>query len=85
MPAVQNVTLLTDEIAEFLATCPSREGFLSYRPSQQVQQRAKELLHKNKDGSITKYEQRELDQYEHAEMLMRLVKARLRSRNASQR
>jgi hypothetical protein len=84
MPAAQSVTLLTGEIADFLATCPSREEFLRFRPSERVQQRARELLQKNKNGSITKHEQWELDQYEHAEMLLRLVKARLRSKNASQ-
>ncbi len=85
MPATQKVTLLTAEIADFLATGPSREKFLSYRPSEQIQQRARVLLQKNKDGSIIKPELWELDQYEHAEMLVQLVKARLRSKKASKR
>jgi hypothetical protein len=83
MPTTQKVTVLTSEIADFLATCPSREQLLNYHPSDQVQRRAQELLEKNKEGNLTKSEQWELDQYEHAEILMRLVKARLRSRKAS--
>jgi hypothetical protein len=80
MAATETVAWLTAEIADFLATCPSREELLRYRPSDQTQQRLRELLQKSKDGSITKNKQWELDQYEHAEMLMSLIKARLRSR-----
>jgi hypothetical protein len=80
MPATERATILTAQIADFLAACPSREELLRYRPSAEVQERARKLLRKNGDGSITKSELWELDQYEHAEMLMRLVKARLRAK-----
>jgi hypothetical protein len=85
MPATEKAVLLTAEIADFLASCPSRAEFLKYHPSEEVQRRARELLRKNAEGSITKFEQRELDQYEYAEMLMRLVKVRLRSKKATGR
>jgi len=75
---------LTEEIADFLATCPSRQQLLRYRPSERVQERARTLLHKLKNGRITADEQRELDQFEYADMLIRLVKARLRTSKASQ-
>jgi hypothetical protein len=74
--------LLASEIADFLASCPSREQFLNYRPSEQTQQRARELLQKNSDGTLTRDERWELDQFAFAEGLIRLVKARLRSRKA---
>ena len=75
--------LLVAEIADFLASCPSAKQLLQYRPSAEVQKRAHQLLEKNRDGSITKYEQWELEQFEFTESLMRLVKARVRSKKAS--
>ena len=56
---------------------------LAYRPSPAVQQRATELLDRQADGEATPDDQRELDQFAHAELLMRLVKARLRTPAAS--
>jgi hypothetical protein len=85
MPATQHMTLLTAEIADFLASCPSAEQLMKYRPSEEAQRRARELLHKNRDGTITRNEQWELDEYEYAEMLMQLVKAKLRSRKGPKR
>lgn len=70
---------LTEEIAKFLATCPSREQLLGYRPPAHVQERALELLQKAKSSSINADEQWELDQFEHAEMLMQLIKAHARA------
>jgi hypothetical protein len=79
MAAKRRTTWLTEEIANFLASCPSREQLLSYRPSDRVQERARELLEKSKSGRITADEQWELDQFEHAEMLVQLIKARVRA------
>jgi hypothetical protein len=83
MPTMQSVSLLTDEMADFLASCPGRKEILRYRPSGDVQDRFRDLLQKSKDGSITKFEQWELDQFEYVESLMRLVKARLRSEKSN--
>jgi hypothetical protein len=79
MPAKRRVNWLTEEIANFLASRPSREQLLSYHPPLAVQERARELLEKSKSGRITAEEQWELDQFEHAEMLMQLIKARVRA------
>ena len=70
---------LIEELAQFLANAPSRDELLNYRPSDHVQQKARELLDKQSEGQISREEQRELDQFEYFERLMRLVKARLRS------
>jgi len=75
---------LSEEIANFLASCPSREQLLSYHPSLPVQERARELLEKSKSGRITVDEQWELDQFEHAEMLVQLIKANLRDKQSCQ-
>jgi hypothetical protein len=73
-----DVPLLAEEIADFLATCPTREQWLQFRPTPQTQQRVRELLEKSKAGRISEEEQWELDQFEFAETLVQLVKVRLR-------
>ena len=78
MTAKQRTSWLTEEVANFLASCPSPEQLLSYHPPVPIQERARELLKKAKSGRITADEQWELDQFEHAEMLMQLIKARVR-------
>jgi hypothetical protein len=78
MPAKRRSNWLTEELADFLASCPSREQLLNYHPSAAVQERARELLDKSEAGRISDDEQWELDQFEHAEMLMQLIKARVR-------
>jgi hypothetical protein len=73
-------TRLIGEVADFLASCPSREDLLAYRPSQQFQERWSALLAKSKNGSLSADEGCELDHLEHVEILMQSVKARLRTR-----
>jgi hypothetical protein len=83
MPAIQITPRFTGEIADFLARGPSPEQMLSFRPSAQVQQRASELLAKQRDSRLSAEEEWELDQFEHAEMLMQLVKAKIRAEKGS--
>lgn len=66
------------EIADFFASCPTREQILNYHPSLSVQQYASELLRKSKSGELTSDEEHELDQCVYVELLIRLVKARVR-------
>ena len=73
-------TWMVDEVADFLASCPSREELLAYRPSAQAQERFKTLLAKTKNDSVTADEEWELNQFEHLEILMQSIKARLRTR-----
>ena len=74
---------IMEEIADLFASGPSRDDLLAFRPSSAVQQRATELLDRQADGEATSDDQRELDQFAQAELLMRLVKARLRTPAAS--
>lgn len=75
-----NATWLVDEVAEFLANFPSRQDLLAYRPSAQAQERFGELVAKVKAGSLNPDEEWELNQFEHLEILLQSVKARLRNR-----
>ena len=71
---------LVDEVADFLASCPSREELLAYRPSRQAQERFNVLFEKSKKGTLDADEEWELNQFEHLEVLLQAVKARLRTR-----
>jgi hypothetical protein len=84
MATTQAPARFTAEIAQFLASAPSPDELLSFHPSESVQQRASELLRKQSEGRITAEEQWELDQFEHAEMLMQLIKATIRNGKVSQ-
>src|SRR5882724_3756484 len=72
------VTWLTEEVAEFLASSPSPEELLAFRPSARAIQRYSALLARSKTGLLSTEEQWELDQFEHIEMLVQSIKARLR-------
>jgi hypothetical protein len=62
---------LTEEVAEFLASCPSPEELLTFRPSDRAIQRFNALLAKSKTGSLSTDEEWELDQIEHVELPIR--------------
>jgi hypothetical protein len=83
MASTQNVPLILEEISEFLASAPSREQLLNYRPSKQVQRRARELLAKQGEGRLTREEEGELADFLNAEILMRLVKAKLHAQKSA--
>jgi hypothetical protein len=75
-------TWLMDDVADFLASCPTREGLLAYRPSRSSQERLRTLLDKSKKGALDADEEWELNQFEHLEVLLQAVKARLRTRRS---
>jgi hypothetical protein len=72
--------LLLGEISEFLATAPSQEELLKYRPSEELQERARDLLSRLKNARLTAEEERELNQFECIDSLLGLVQARIRAR-----
>ncbi|MBI3461690.1 MAG: hypothetical protein HY000_01315 [Planctomycetes bacterium] len=69
-----------DEIVAFLAGGPKPEEILSFQPSAETQERVRDLLERNRSGTLAEEEEAELDQYGHAEHLMRLLKAHVRRR-----
>jgi hypothetical protein len=72
-----------DEIAALVASQPTRDALLAFRPSPSSQARMSELLDLQRQRALGVDEVRELDQFMQAEMLMRLVKARLRAARPS--
>jgi len=82
MPTTHSTLGPLEEIADFFACSPTPEQLLQFRPSPEARGRAEELLEKLKDGCISAEERVELGQFEQAERLMRLVKARVQAGKA---
>lgn len=76
-----NASLL-DELATFFASGPSPSAILEFRPSQAAVQRANQLLELNRSAELNDSLLQELGQFEMAESMMRLVKARIRAAQA---
>ena len=79
MANVQVAPSIWDELADLFVSVPTQEQILKFRPSNVVQERARYLLARQGEMRLTDAEQHELDEFVHAEMFMRLVKARLRA------
>jgi hypothetical protein len=74
-----------DELATFFASGPSPSAILEFRPSPATVERARQLLELNRSGTLDEASRIELDQFEMAESLMRLVKARIHAGQARER
>jgi hypothetical protein len=66
------------EIIEFLASGTRPEEIVAFRPSAAHADRSRELLYKNRENQLTEAEEAELDQMEHINHLMTLLKAEAR-------
>src|SRR5260370_40427674 len=66
------------EVIEFLASGPRPEKIVAFRPSAAHVKRAGVLLRKNREGQLTEAEEAELDDMEHINHLMTLLKAEAR-------
>jgi len=64
------------DTVEFMATGPRPEQIISFRPSQRIQERVRELILKEKEKTITGDERQELEQILFFDHIMRLIKAR---------
>jgi hypothetical protein len=83
MSTTEAASKVFEEIAQLFGSGPTDEQILNFRPSADVARRALQLLSLNRTGQIDDDLKRELDQYEQAELLMLLVKARIRARQVS--
>ncbi len=63
-------------ILSFLASGPSAEQVLAFRPTEEMAARLEELLDKSRAGALTDLEKQELDEYERIEHLVIMIKAR---------
>ncbi|MBE9010943.1 hypothetical protein IQ250_12065, partial [Pseudanabaenaceae cyanobacterium LEGE 13415] len=64
-------------ILDFISHNPTPEQIAEFKPSTEMQERLKLLLDRSKAGDLTAIEQAELDEYEHIEHLIVLLKSKL--------
>lgn len=82
MSTAHEPSTLFEEIAELFASAPSPQAIIEFRPSKASSRRASELLELNRANQLDDATRDELNQFEQAELLMRLVKARIRANQA---
>ncbi|MCB0211978.1 MAG: hypothetical protein KDJ52_21735 [Anaerolineae bacterium] len=63
------------EILEFLARLPTPEEIIALRPSTKLQERIDILLEKNRSEGLSATEEKEWEQYQYLEHLVRIAKA----------
>jgi len=66
------------EVYYFLASSPTPEEILAFRPSEATQQRLRDLLQASKDGRLAAAEAAELDEFEQVEHFVRMLKLHTR-------
>lgn len=76
---VQSPSTILQELAGFLASGPGPEELVNFQPSHDTQQRAHELLEKQREHGLSWEDEREIEQFQNIELLMRLVKAKMRA------
>ena len=77
MPAESSA--LAQELVDFLSGGPSPEEIIAFRPSEHSVSRARQLLEKNQEGSLTFEENSELDEMARLNQLFMLIKAQARN------
>lgn len=80
MATVEKMPVFFEEVGDFLASAPSREELLAFRPSEAVQDRYRNLLDRSGQRRLTREEQYEFAQFEQIEMLLQYVKAQIHAK-----
>lgn len=78
MPLAPSPNPLLTEFIDLLATGPTPAELAAFRPSPATTARASDLLAKLKGDGLTPEEDRELTMFQQVELMLRLVKARIR-------
>ncbi|MBI3850894.1 MAG: hypothetical protein HY298_11560 [Verrucomicrobia bacterium] len=71
-------TTLAREVVSFLAREPRPDEILAFQPSERFVEHTRELLDKNRDGTLTPDEEAEMDEIEALDNFMAVLKARAR-------
>ena len=75
MPITVTIADGLSSVLEKLAALPTPQEVLALRPAAPLQERLEELLEKNRTTGLSANDQREWDQYQYVEHLVRLAKA----------
>jgi hypothetical protein len=71
---------LFDEVLDFLASTPTPETIIAFRPSTELQARASALLDKNRAGNLSDDDLKELDEIGRMNHFMTMLKIRARKK-----
>lgn len=69
---------ISDAVTDFLSSAPTLQELADYRLPDEFQQRAQELLDKNRAGSLSDSEQAEMVEFRQIDHIVTLVKAKAR-------
>jgi hypothetical protein len=78
MATAQHERSVISELADFFAANPTPEQILAHHPSSAAQEYLRDLLERNREGQLTHDEREELTELRGVEMLMQLLKAKIR-------
>jgi hypothetical protein len=81
MVATQPETLFA-EIIDFLASTPTPEAILAFKPSDRLEQRLSDLLEQNRQETLTAEDRGELDEFMRMNHFMNMLKIRTRQKLA---
>lgn len=68
------------EIIEFLASTPTPERIIAFKPSEQLELRLNYLLSQNRQDTLTDNERQELDEFLRMNHFMNMLKIRAREK-----
>ena len=79
MASVGHSVSLISDFADFLATSPEPRAILDWHPSESVEMQLEKLLAAQQSRTLSEAEQNELESFRETDILLQLLKARLRS------
>jgi hypothetical protein len=74
------MTKAYEELVDFIAAGTTPASLIEFQPSEETRARVRELMHREGNSGLLPEETGELDDYLKLEHIMRLAKARARSR-----
>ena len=80
--AVAQPEALFAEVIDFLASTPTPEQIVAFKPSDQLEQRLSYLLEQNRQDVLTAEERNELDEFLRMNHFMNMLKIRARQKLA---
>lgn len=69
---------IADVVTDFLSSAPTLQEIAGYRLPDDLQQRAHDLLNKNRSGELTPDERAEMEEFREIDHLLTLIKAKAR-------
>jgi hypothetical protein len=80
--AIAQPDTLFSEIIDFLASTPTPEDIIAFKPSDRLEQRLSDLLKRNRQDALTAEGRAELDEFLRMNHFMNMLKIRAREKLA---